>query len=71
MYDGAVIGLRTSWGITKEFPVTIGLHQGSILSLYLFTLVMDELIRPIQDEMPWCMPFADNIGPISSALALP
>ena len=30
--DGTVTSVRTSGGITSEFPITIGLHQGSTLS---------------------------------------
>lgn len=40
--------VRTSGGIVSEFPVTIGLY---IYQLYLFTLVIDELSRLIQDEL--------------------
>jgi hypothetical protein len=36
MYDRAVISVRISGGITSEFPIIIGLHQGSELSPYLF-----------------------------------
>ncbi|KAL4201362.1 hypothetical protein AMTRI_Chr02g215670 [Amborella trichopoda] len=61
MYDGAIINGRTTSGETSEFSVTIVLHQGSALSLYLFVLVIDGLARQLQDEVPWCMLFADGI----------
>ena len=41
--------------------ITIGLHQRSELSPFLFVIVMDELARAIQYEIPWCMLFADDI----------
>ena len=44
-----------------KFLFTIGLHQGSTLSLYLFALVMDELTRLIQDEVLWSILFVDDI----------
>ena len=42
MYDGAVV--RTHEGQTESFPITVGLHEGSSLSPYLFALVMDKLM---------------------------
>ena len=53
--------VRTCEGITSYFSTTIGLHQGSALSPFFFAIVMDELTRAIQDEIPWCMLFADDI----------
>jgi hypothetical protein len=47
MYDNVVTSVRTSDGDTNDFPINIGLHQGSVLSPYLFALVMDEVTRDI------------------------
>ncbi len=47
MYNGAVTTVRTPTGEGSEFPITVGLHQGSALSPYLFALIMDELTREI------------------------
>jgi hypothetical protein len=47
MYDNVVTSVQTSDGDTNDFPINIGLHQGSALSPYLFTLVMDEVTRDI------------------------
>jgi hypothetical protein len=59
MYDNVVTSVQTSDGDTNDFPINIGLHQGSALSPYLFALVMDEVTRDIQGGIPWCMLFAD------------
>ena len=48
-------------GDTEDFLIDIGLHQGSALSHFLFTTVMDELTRGIKDEIPWFMLFTDDI----------
>ena len=61
MYDGVTTSVRTQGGVTEEFPIKIGLHQGSSLSPYLFTLVVDVLTQHIQDPVPKCMLFADDI----------
>ena len=55
MYEGVRTRVRTVIGDTEDFSIDIGLHQGSALSPFLFTTVMDELTRGIQDEIPWCI----------------
>ena len=47
MYEGARTGVRTVIGDTEDFSIDIGLHQGSALGPFLFTIVMDELTREI------------------------
>ena len=36
IYDGVVANVRTCRGITSDFSIKIGLHQGSALSPFLF-----------------------------------
>ncbi|KAL6545049.1 hypothetical protein OROHE_009956 [Orobanche hederae] len=61
MYSQARTCVRTPVGDTLYFPVEIGLHQGSALSPLLFALIIDVISRGIQDGVPWCMLFADDI----------
>ncbi|KAM2315489.1 hypothetical protein ACFX1S_028380 [Malus domestica] len=61
MYEGAKTTVRTHEGQTESFPITVGLHQGSSLRPYLFALIMDVLTGHIQDDIPWCMLFTDDI----------
>jgi len=64
MYAGGRTSVRTPVRVTNDFFVGMGLHQGFALNPFLFTLVMDELTREIQDELPWSILFADDIVPI-------
>ncbi|KAL5148302.1 Transcriptional adapter ADA2a [Glycine soja] len=61
MYDRVSTSVRTQGGESDDFPITIGLHQGSTLSPYLFTLILDVLTEQIQEIAPRCMLFADDI----------
>jgi hypothetical protein len=61
MYDNVVTSVQTSDGDTNDFLINIGLHQETVLSPYLFALVVDEVTRDIQDGIPWCMLFADDV----------
>jgi len=61
MYNNVVTSVRTSDEDTDDFLIRIGLHQGSALSPYLFALVMDEVTRDIQGDIPWCMLFTDDV----------
>ncbi|XP_042488418.1 uncharacterized protein LOC122068611 [Macadamia integrifolia] len=68
MHGDVVTSVRSVGGQGVEFSINIGLHQGSALSPYLFTLLMNELTRNIQGEVPWCMLFVDDIVLISETV---
>ena len=48
-------------GLTDEFLFKIGMYQESTLSPFLFSIIMDEIVKSLQDEISHCMLFADNI----------
>ena len=48
MYNNVMTSVRTNDDNIDYFPIKIGLHQGPVLSPYLFALVMDEVTRNIQ-----------------------
>ena len=45
----------------KKIPINIGLHQGLVLSSYLFALVMNEVTRNIQCDISWYMLFSADV----------
>nr|GEV53796.1 DEP domain-containing protein [Tanacetum cinerariifolium] len=59
-YDSVLYPRKKLYG-TEFFPVEVGLHQGSSISPYLFALILDELSRRIQGNIPWSMVFVDDI----------
>lgn len=65
MYQGSESVVRTAVGETDPFPITLGLHQGSALSPFLFNLVIDEATKGVRREVPWNILFADDVGLLS------
>jgi len=61
MYEGARTSVRSAAGLTEEFKVKVGLHQGSALSPFLFAIIMDVLTKDVIKEAPWDMMFADDV----------
>ena len=65
MHDGiygCVTMMRWATGLTENFKMVVGLHQGSALSPLLFAIVMDQLTEEVRHESPCNMMFADDIA---------
>ena len=58
MYEGARTSVRSAAGLTEDFEVRVGLHQGSALSPFLFAIIMDVLTK---DVRTWDMMFVDDV----------
>jgi Reverse transcriptase (RNA-dependent DNA polymerase) len=67
-YTNIVTCIRACDGKSDAFSIKIGLHQGSALSPYIFTLVMDEITKDIQRDIFWCMLFADDVVLIDESI---
>ena len=48
-------------GVSKDFDIGVGVHQGSILSPLLFIVVMDEVKEEVRNEVPWELGYADDL----------
>ena len=60
-YDRATTKVRCTSGESADFPVKVGVHQGSILSPLLFNIIMSYLLTLISDDIEICLLFADDI----------
>uniref|UniRef100_A0A914XN93 Reverse transcriptase domain-containing protein n=1 Tax=Plectus sambesii TaxID=2011161 RepID=A0A914XN93_9BILA len=61
MYSKAQAAVQTCYGKSAAFPVTVGVHQGSALSLYLFIAVLNVICEDLLEPAPWTMLYADDI----------
>ena len=48
MYEDSVTTVRCAVGLTEWFKVEVGLHQGSALRPFLFTMVLDRLTNEVR-----------------------
>jgi Reverse transcriptase (RNA-dependent DNA polymerase) len=61
MYTNVVTNVRICDDESNVFSIKIELHEGSALSPYIFTLVIDEVMKNIQEGMPRCIQFVDDV----------
>ena len=53
--------VRTAHGKTRQFEIEVGLHQGSGLSPFLFTIVLETISEECRNGLPWELLFADDL----------
>ena len=61
MHDDANSRVRVNGCFSESFEVTIGVHQGSVLSSLLFAIVMEALYRECCIGCPWELLYADDL----------
>ena len=64
-YRGASTVVRTTHGRTDEFPIKVGLHQGSGLSPFLFIVVLDVISEEFRCGLPKELLFADDLAVVT------
>src|SRR5699024_2588073 len=55
LYRQPASRVRCAAGLSEEFCINVGVHQGSALSPLLFILVMDTITRDIQRKVPYTL----------------
>ena len=67
MYANARSRVRVNGQLSEDFDVTVGVHQGSVLSPLLFILVLEALSRGFHTDRPWELLYADDLVIIASS----
>ena len=65
MYFGNTTAVLMKGQVSAEFGVKVGVHQGSVLSPLLFTIVLEALSREFRQGVPWELLYADDLGLIA------
>ena len=61
LYTDACTVVRTDAGLRESFEVTVGLHQGSVLSPLLFAAVMDVVSSEARRGLPSELLYVDDL----------
>ena len=61
MYEGVTTKIKVGTGFSNEFPVKVGVHQGSVLSPLLFAIVMDVVTEDAREGLMHEILYADDL----------
>jgi hypothetical protein len=62
LYENVTTAVKNMHGESGEFGVKVGVHQGSVLSPLLFTMVLEALSRVFREGLPWELLYADDLA---------
>ena len=60
--------MRVSGALSEDFTVSVGVHQGPVLSLLLFIIILNALSRDFGVGLPWELLYADDLVLIANSL---
>ena len=61
-YNKCVTSVKSKQGLSGQFEIEVGLHQGSALSPFLFILLLDTITREVRMGTPWDLLYADDLA---------
>ena len=68
MYDGSKTSVRVNGVQSEDFEVKVGVHQGSVLSLILFIMVLEAISQEFRGGSPWELLYADDLVLIADSV---
>ena len=68
MYELSNSTVRVNNTIDSKFSVKEGVHQGSVLSPFLFIMVLKAFCREFRSGLPWELLYADDLMIIANSL---
>ena len=61
LYEGAELKVSVGSGLSKEFSMKVGVHQGSVLSRLLFAMVINEVMKNAREGWMKQILYADDL----------
>ena len=61
LYEGAKTRVGVGLELSEEFKVKVGVHQGSVLSLLVFVIVVDVVTESVRNSLMSEMLYANDL----------
>ena len=68
LYEGAKKRIRVGLELSERFEVKVGVHQGSLLLLFVLVIVVDMVMETVRNGLMSEMLYADNLVLMSETM---